>query len=188
MNLDIQTMMLIILMFIVGYAAYSANKLKSQIWCSFRRADKTKIEKWAKAVDIYRREIKFDGGWYNIKIRRVTLMLWTKGIHSLIPIWVRSLDFRYDSNMPIDPDTGDAGYDDPLERRALDKSDDLAALMETQSKSLGSAKKKSALESYMPIIVILGFLISGYMIYNLQGKVDMLGQAINVLQSMMMGK
>jgi hypothetical protein len=181
-NLDIQTMVLIIVIMVFGLAMLSAYDKKDKIYCTFRRRDKTLVEKWAKSS---RGLIDFEGGWYRVIPKRCMLMFWNKGIHGFIPIWVRRLDYRYDSNMPIDPETFNAAYDNPADQKALDRTEDLTSLLRTQERVIGK-QKQSGLSGWLPIIVILGFIVVGYMVYMQQQKTDMLGQAINVLQEMMM--
>jgi hypothetical protein len=87
--------------------------------------------------------------------------------------------------MPIDPTTWNNDYDNPADRKALDKTDDLRSLLETQKTTLqgkGAGGKKGMLESLMPILMIAGLLIIGYLCWKMQGQNDKLGYALNVLQ------
>lgn len=165
---------------LIGYASYSAYKLKDQIWCSFRRRDRTKIEKFASQRQA---KIDFDNGWYWVRPERTTLILWTKGIHQIIPIWVRSLDYRWDSSLPLDPQDFTNKWDSPEARKALDKTLDIQALQAGNTQALSGAKvKKSLLEAYMPIIVIIGFIGLGYLMWNQQ---EILGRGQNAIQGML---
>lgn len=184
MAINIQVFFVIIIIAIFGMTVYSAYDKKDKIWCQFIRRDRTKMEMWVKTTQ---GRIKYGGGYYYVVTRRVTLMLWTKGIHAVIPIWVRSLNFRYDSSMPLDPATGEYGWETPEARANLDKTEDIRALNEGNVKAQGK-QKQSVLSGWMPIITIIGFLIIGYMLYTQQQKTDMLGQAINVLQQMLMNR
>jgi hypothetical protein len=177
---DMTTMFLVVAFVVIFYASYSAHKLKDQIWCTFRRRDKTRIEKWGKVK--YGR-IEFDGGWYYLNTKRTTIKMVTSGIHQIMPIWVRCLDFRFDSNQPLDPDNFNADYDNPNDRKALDKSEDLTALMVSQANSLGGNKKQGLLEKIFPIIVIAGFCILGYFVYSTMQKTDAVGYGMNVIQT-----
>jgi hypothetical protein len=177
---NLPTLMVVMLIIIVFYASYSAHKLKDQIWCTFRRKDKTRIEKWGK-VKFGR--IEFDGGWYYLNTKRTTIKMVTSGIHQIIPIWVRCLDFKYDSNQPLDPDTFNADYDNPNDRKALDKSEDLSALMTSQAHSLAGKQKQGLFDKLFPIIVIAGFCILGYFVYSNMQKTDAVGYGMNVVQT-----
>ena len=168
---------------ILALSALSAWRMKNQIWCTFRRADRTKIEKFA---SVKQGRIDFDGGWYYLRPERTTLILWTKGIHLLVPTFVRSLDFRHNSSLPLDPNTFTNNWDTPETRKNLNKEEDIKALMNANRSSLGVKQKQGMLERFFPIIVICGFLVVGYMLWSMQQKQDAIGFALNTLQKMIM--
>ncbi len=162
---------------IIGYGIYSVYMLKDKVHCTFRTRDKTVLHK---TVKINAGKIVFCGAWYDLDVKRTTLRLIWQGI---IPTWVRCLDYRWNSRYPLDPETFTNTADNPEDRAALDKTDDLKALMETQKSSLvKGTQKKGMLESLMPIILIAGFLIVGYLVYQLQGNVTQIGIQGNVTQ------
>ncbi len=176
MPLNYQVLFFMLLLVCV-YASMSARGLKDKIWCTFRRRDRTKLEKWAKQNQ---GDVVFAGGKYHIDPSRTTLMLWTKGIHFFLPIWIRSLDFRHDSPNALNPDTFDNSFT-PEDRVDLDTRDEIKAF--NQGNTQNTAKqKKGLLENLFPILVIVGFIIVGYMLY-IQGKrMDMIGIGQNVIE------
>jgi len=165
--------MLLLLIIFQTYSVYDANK---KIWCVFRRADRTKVSKWAKP---FQTRIEFDGGWYEVEPARITTMIkWLP-----LPTIVKSLDYTYLSTRAQDPATGDSTLR-PEERKALDTSDDMKALKDGNQQTLkGGVVKQNALQQYMPMITIVGFLILGYLIYTQRGQNDQLGFAMNTIQS-----
>lgn len=167
------TFMLLLLIIFQTYNVYDANK---KIWCIFRRVDKTKVSKWAKATQAV---IDFDGGWYQVESRRVTTMIkWLP-----LPTIVKSLDFTHDSTRALDPDTF-ANAMSPEERKQLDKRDDIKALEQGNQATLGKqGGKVGMLQQYMPLITVVGFLILGYLLYQVMGQQNKIGFAINTLQS-----
>ncbi len=177
-----QSVLLVILLCVIFYASYSAYSLKTRIFCSFRKADKTLIEKWAK---VNQRRIIFEGGVYYVNPKRTYTMLLTKGIHQILPIWIRRSDYRWDSSQPLDPETFENKWETPEARLNLNKQEDIEALAKGNRISLQTKQKKGMLESYMPLITIGGFALIGYVIYTLIEKIDMLGMSVNVLQQMM---
>lgn len=184
MAMDMTTALVILLLFVIVYASYSARSLRTKIWCSFRRLDRTKIEKFAKQNQ---RRVEFDNGWYYVNPRRTTLMLWNKGIHALIPTWIRTSDYRHDSSQPLNPDTFENTWETPEARKALNKEEDIRAYSAGNVQAVGK-QKRTLLDNWLPIIFVIAVIIIGYMLYTLTQKTDMLGQAINVLQQMMMGQ
>jgi hypothetical protein len=166
--------MLLLLIAFQVYSTYDANK---KIWCIFRREDKTKVAKWAKPNQAV---IDFDGGWYQVEARRITTMIKIVGF---MPTIIKSLDFTHDSTRALDPDTFTASMS-PEERKQLDKRDDIKALETGNQQALksGGAVRLGGLQQYMPLVTIVGFIIVGYFIYMLMGRIDQLGFAMNVIQ------
>jgi hypothetical protein len=171
-------MIIFVIVFVVGFGIFQIFTLKDKIFCTFIRKDRTEINKYAKANQ---GRIDFDNSYYNIIPNRTTLKLvWV----FIFPTWIRCLKFKFDSNMPIDPTTWNNDYDNPADRKALDKTEDLRALFETQKNTLSSKNgKKSFLEGLMPILTIAGFLIIGYLVWKQGQKSDQLGYAMNTVQS-----
>lgn len=177
-------MFFIMLVALVAYAAYEVNKVKSKIHCTFIRPDRTKIEKWAKEKQ---RRVDFDNGWYYIAPKRIVLAAKDTGIFKLFPTKIQTLIFKWDSPMPLDPTTFQNNWETPEARKALDKTEDIIAYSHGNVQAIASKPKKGLLENLMPIISVAAILIIGYMLYTLNNRIDMLGQAINVLQQMLVG-
>jgi hypothetical protein len=170
-------MFLVILVFFIGYSIFQTWSLKDKVYCTFRRKDKVLI---SKVVKLKQGRVSFENGWYDLDSGRTTLRLVWQGI---IPTWVRCLDFRCNSRYALDPDDFKNDADNPNDRAALDMTDDLRALFETQKTSLSKGSgKKSLLEGLMPILTIGGFIILGYLVYQQGAKMDMLGTQGNVTQ------
>ncbi len=182
MQLNPTTMLVLILLFAIVFASYSARSLKNKILCTVNRADRTKIVKWAK---IDQQRIDIEGGWYVVEPDRTVLRLWDSGIHWFFPVWVRCSDYRHGSARALDPNTFDNSYSAEA-RKELDTSDSIRAWSEGNRRALtGGIGKKGMLERYLPIIMIVGFLIVGYLVYNLQNHVNMLGVGQNTLEVQM---
>lgn len=178
--MSFSTLLNVILLFVVFMASLSARRMSHRIWCSYRRADRTKLEQWAKENQ---KVIIFDGGKYHVEPSRVVLKLYTGGIHILFPTWVRCLDYRHDSARALHPDTFENSFT-AEERQQLDASDDIAQLLKGSQQAMIKPQKQ-LLGSWMPIIVIVGFLIVGWLIYSQQGKIDMLGNGQNYIEQQM---
>jgi len=175
---------LLIFMFIV-YTSVSVMGLKLKTHCTFIRPDKTRIEKMIKAKQ---RRVEFDGGWYYVIPNRIILKVMDSGIYKLFPTKVSSLIYKWDSPVPLDPNTFQNSWETPEARKALNKEEDIRAYSAGNVASLAKSKPQGMLDRFFPIIVIGAVCVIGYMLYSLSGKVDMLGQAVNTLQKMMMGQ
>lgn len=162
----------------IGFSIYQIYSLKDKIHCTFIKEDRTTIERIVKAKA---GRIVFDGGWYKLDINRTTQKLKWIGI---FPTWMRCLIYRFDSPVPLDPADWHNDFK-PEDRKALDRSDDIRALVEKSSgfNVKGGSNKKTFLESITPILTIAGFLILGYLIWKMQGNIDMLGNGQNYIES-----
>ncbi len=177
MTLDPSTMWLVLFLFLVVWQVYSVFSTRNKVFCSFRRADRTKIEKWAKQNQ---KRIVFDGGWYHVEPDRCVLMMkWMP-----LPMWVRCLDFRHDSSRALHPDTFDNAFT-PEARKNLDYSDEIRAYEEGGQRAMVAGKqKKGLLDNLFPIIMILGVVVIGYMLYQQGQKLDQIGNGQNLLEQM----
>lgn len=171
--------LVIMVLFIAVYASYSARNLKDKILCTINRRDRTKIVAWAKQTQA---RIAIDGGWYDVDPSCTVLRLWDSGIHYFFPTWIRCSDYRHDSSKPLNPDTFDNQYT-PEARKQLDITDGVRGFEQGNREAL-TAKgiKQGILQQYLPLIVLVGFLIVGWLLWQQRSQTDRLGFAINVVQ------
>jgi len=168
------------------YAAYCSHRAKTRVYCTFTRRDKTMRHKWARAINGER--IEFGGGWYYVVMSCVTTEALESGFNAIFPTMIRRLAFTYKNKYPIDPETGEPSAETPEMRKNLNKREDIEALEVGSIKALGKGRVGLMGGGWLPIILVIGVVASLYFIWQLMGKVDMLGNAINVLQQMQMGK
>jgi hypothetical protein len=169
------SMLLVILFFILVYQSYTTYSLKDKIFCTFRRRNQTRIEKWAKDKQSV---ISFDDGWYEIDPSRVILQLkWNP-----LPVWIRVLDFRFDSSKALDPKSFDNRYT-PEQRKLLDTSDAIKGFVQGTQSSTQSGKTKAVIGGWLPIVIIIGFLIVGFMLWRQQSSIDKIGLGQNYIES-----
>lgn len=175
--MNTQIIFLVIIAF-VGFLIYDQYSKKDKIYCGFIRKDKTLIWKWVKKGGD-RGRVDFDGGWYYIDPDCIIGKWHYIGYYN-------SLLFRWDSNQPIDPKTGEPKSlnDDPVARKNLDKKEDIMAYNQAQQQVAGKIKM-GMLQQYLPIIMIIGFLIVGYFVFTLKGNVDALGAGQNAIEGML---
>jgi len=166
------------------YASYCSHRAKTRIHCTFTRRDKTIKHKWAKAVNGER--IEFGGGWYYVVMSCITTEALESGFNAIFPTMIRRLEFSYKSKYPINPETGEPLAETPEMRKNLNKREDIEALEVGSVKALGKGKVGLMGGGLLPIILVVAVVASLYFIWQLMGQVDALGQAINVLQQMMM--
>ena len=144
---------------------HSQQKLKNKILCTFRRANKTKVEK---LIPLKSKFVIFDGGKYNVTPKRITLFWYNRGINQFFPQWVPSLDYRFDSSNPLDPDTFQNTWDSPEARQASQQESSFVAF--AKGTQLAQGGKKSMFPEWLfPSIIIGLLLVIGYWVYQLSG-------------------
>lgn len=182
--MSIQQFLIYIIVVGAVYAMFCCHRAKTKVYCIFTRRDKTVAHKWAKAKNGER--IEFDGGWYYIVMKRIKLQALDTGFNLLFPTMARRLDFTYKNIWPIDPETGEAEAETPESRRNLDKREDIEAFNLGSQKAFGKQKLSMLGGGWMPVALVVGIVACLYLIWQMQGQIDSVGQALNVLQQMMM--
>jgi len=182
--MSITQFLIFIVAFGVLYAIFSCHRAKTKVYCTFARRDKTVGHKWAKAKNGER--IEFDNGWYYIITSRIKLKALDGGFNMFFPTMVRCLDFTYKSIYPIDPETGKTDAETPEARKNLDKREDIEAFDIGSQKAFGKPKFGFASGGWLPIISVVGIVACLYLVWQMQGQIDAVGNALNVLQEMMM--
>lgn len=180
MEINWNDLFLYLLMFVLIYLTYTAYTLKNKIWCSFRRRDRSKVEKWAIISKKGKwNDIEFDGGLYHVEPKR-TVLVWRMML-GFFPMPVRCLDFRHDSSRALDPDTFENTFT-PEERLKLDASDDIRQLGEANDRALPTTRiKQGMFEKLMPIITIGGFIVFGYLLWMMKQDQNQIGNQSNVI-------
>lgn len=178
-----QQLLLYVILIGAAYAAYCSHRAKTRIYCTFTRRDKTEGHKWVKAKNGER--IEFAGGWYYVVMGCVTTEALDSGFNMIFPTMVRKLHFTYKSKYPINPDTGEPLAETPEMRKNLNKREDIEALEVGSAKALGKPKVGLFGGGLLPVFLVVGVVACLYLIWKMMGQIDMLGQAVNVLQQMM---
>ena len=168
---------------IIAYIWYSVNDKRDKIYCTLIRKDKTKLNEWRKKNPSGR--VEMDGGWYYYTSNAVTYDWLNKGIHLLFPIYVPCALFRWNCKWALSPEKFEADEESPQVRKNLDKEEDLTAWRKSGQTAMAGKKKMSMLEAYMPMITVGGFIVVGYFIWTLMGKVNMIGAGQNAIQNML---
>lgn len=141
-------MFVVVVALFILYALYATQKLRNKILCTFRRVNKTKVEKFVTMQDRY---VVFDGGKYDIVPSSITFQWYNRGIHQFAPTWVATLDFTHESRWPLNPNTFNPSIDSPRVRKNLNKEEDFNAFGRGVNAQVD--KKKQGLQKWLPWIV-----------------------------------
>jgi len=162
MKLDSTTFFMLVFGALLFMAWWQVNSLGNKIFCTFRRKDKGKIERFVGLKDGV---VNFDGGQYEIDPRRVTILKYTRGLIGMfMPIPVRCLDFTWSSRVPENPDDFTYTWDTPDARAMADSRADwrgMNAGIDTQT-----GKKMNLFGNWMIWVVVGVFIVLAYVVYK----------------------
>jgi len=175
--MGIEMMVAIVAVGILAMVLYSHRQLKGKMLCTFRRANKTMVEK---LVPAGKTEVIFDGGKYNVNSRRITLFLYKRGIHQFFPTYIPRLDFSFDSPDPLDPENFQNSWDTPESRLASGQAESFQAFAKGIDTQIG--KKSRFPEWLFPAITIGAVLVIGYLVYQQGEHLSYLEQLIKIGQ------
>jgi len=156
----------------------SQKKTKDKLLCYFIRPNKQRIEKW---VPQYARYIRFDRGKYGIERyyldpRCFTPQWYDRGINKIWGTWIQTIEFRWDSAWPLDPETFEPIARSPEVEEALGSGEDYKAFAKATEKQMGS--KGRFPEWFFPVIIIGVVLILLFLIWQMRGQVAGIEQHI----------
>lgn len=173
MNLEPSTLLILVLLVFFAMIFYSTARLRNKIYCTFRRINKTKIDKFVPMISRY---VIFDGGRYKIDKKRIILLWYNRGINQFFPQWVPSLDYGHYSDVPHDPDKFEDTWDTPEARNAASSEEDWKGFNKGMAQQVG--KKSGVFMRYLPFILIAVGVIVAFLIYSQTQRLDLLEQMI----------
>jgi hypothetical protein len=157
---------------------YSLWGLKGKIKCQFRRKDGTTETKTLPMKGGY---VYYNGGRYEINRRRIDIH-WAK-LWGLLPFPMPFLEWKWDTDQPLDPKTFKNSWDSPEARNASDSEKDWRSFNQGWDSQTGS-KKSSGFERWIPWIALGAIVIVGFLVYQLSGKLGVIEQQIQSLGGM----
>ena len=154
---------------------------RDKIYVRYNRADKTTIDKF---VSSHAAKLIFDNQEFDIVRRRITLYWYKRGIHALLPMYVRMLEYSWYSRWPHDPDDYQNVWETPAVRNAINQEGRYKSLARGIS-SQGGVKKQSGIQQYLPWIAIgLVLVVAFYFNQQIQGFASHLAVIENMQRAM----
>ena len=160
-------------MFVVMLVA-NHQKLKNKMLCTFRRSNKTKVERW---VPLSTKYVVFENGQYNCDPTAITLQWYDRGINKLLPTLVPTLDFAWWTADPINPETFAPTHLSPQAAKLARQDDNFQSFRRAVDK--GGSKSRFP-EWLFPAITIGGLAVLGYLVYSIMGQLDTINNLIRL--------
>jgi hypothetical protein len=152
---------------------YSTATLREKIFVTYTRVDGTEEEFFARISSRY---LVFDHKRFTI-IRKCIRYLWYKrSIHRFFPTRVAALHYVWNSEFPIDPETGQVYITSPEARAVMNQEEKFIAYNRAQAKVSG--QKEGFIKRNGAIIAIILVVIVGVYLYM---QVQGLNNSITIL-------
>lgn len=142
---------------------YSTSSLRGKIFVTYTKVDGTE-EEFLQRIDS--RFLIFDKKKFKIRRKCIRYLFYKRGIHSFFPTRVAHLHYVWNSQDPIDPETGEVYVDSPEARQAMNQEERFLAYNRAQQKTSG--KRESPLAHYLPYIAIGITVIMGLYLWMQQ--------------------
>lgn len=167
--------MILVFCFLSVSVWWSQKKFKDKMLCYFLRPNKQKIEKW---VPQYAKYIRFDRGrWkekYRIDPRCIAMQWYDRGFNKLWGTWVQTLEFRWDSVDPLDPETFEPVNRGPEEEATMESAEDWQAF--NRATREGTGAKSRFPEWFLPVCIAAVLLIVVFVYWRLSGQIAAIGK------------
>ena len=174
--MNVQTFVIVVVVLLAGLNIYSQYAWRGKLLCLFRRSNRTVIEK---KISVSSKYVIFDGGKYRVNPKRIDLMWYTRGIHQIFPMFVPFLEYKWDTDQPLDPTTFLNTWDTPEARQALNQEDNIKSL--DRAAAAQSGKKESSFQRLLPWITIGIVIVVAYLVYQMSNNMGVLQQQIQAL-------
>jgi len=148
------------------YASFSARKNRNKIRCRYTSRSK---QTFTKVVDAKASSVFFDGMKFYIVPSCVKHHWMEDGIQWLFPTFMPEMDFVWNSEFPVDPNTGEPVVLSPNVAGIYKEEEsyrNYAGGQQTEMTKGGGTAKLSGISKYLPWIAIIAVALVAVYFYN----------------------
>lgn len=157
-------MLAVFFMMIVAIGMWQSRKMKTMVNCTYKSRSKQKYTKLVREVDGY---VVFDKKRFPLMPQYASQEHYDKGLSAFFPTKISAYTFRWNSDMPEDPATGEPAILSPENMNKLRQESALGAYAGSQQTALSGGKSKlGGMDKWMPFIMIGLAIAVGYLIYT----------------------
>ena len=159
------TSLFIIAVFVLVVWYVTQTRFKNKMLCRFRRPNHQLIEKW---VPIYVKYVVFDNGKYGIgqyvvDPRCIQPYWYDRGFSKIFPTLVPTLDFRYDTPYPLNPETFEVTWQTPEVVRAAWQEHNAQEFAKGAASQAGGKKKERFPSWFFGVVAIVLVIMVGFL-------------------------
>jgi hypothetical protein len=160
------TIYIVIILLVVLYASFSARKNRTKLRCRYTSRSK---QTFNKVVDAKSSTVFFDNKKFYIVAGCVKHHWMDDGIQWLFPTFMPEMDFVWNSEFPVDPNTGNPVVLSP-DVAGIYKEEEsyrnYAGGQQTEMSKSGGTAKLSGISKYLPWIAIAAVALVAVYFYN----------------------
>lgn len=157
-------MLAVFFMAIVAIGMWQSRRMKTMVLCKYTSRSKQTFDKLVSEKPGY---VIFEGKKFKILPSCGQQKYYDKGLSSFFPTKITAYDFRWNSDLPIDPNTGDPVMLTPENMARLNQEQALGAYAGSNETALKGGKAKlGGMDKWMPFIMIGLAIAVGYLIYT----------------------
>jgi len=148
------------------YNTYNARKLRRKIHCGYTSISKQDYEK---DIDAKASSVFFEGKKFFIVSRCIKHKWYDGGLQWFAPMFMPSIDFVWNSEFPVDPNTGEPVVLTPEVAgiyREAESYQNYAGGQQTEMAKSGGNAKLSGLSKYLPWIAIAAVALVAVYFYT----------------------
>lgn len=175
--MDNKTLFMALGWILLLYTWYSLFNLQGKIHCQFHTKERTIEDRIIKVKD---KVVRFKSGTYQVNPKRFSIR-WKK-LWSILPFPILFLEYKWDTDQPIDPATFKNTWDSPEARNAANSENDWRGF--NKGVESGGNKKQGMLEKWLPWITLAVVVIVIFFVYQMNGKMGIIEQQIQNLGGM----
>jgi len=174
------SMMLVLLFLIVVTGMWQSRKMKNMVHCTYSSSSKQTWDKLVRQRDGF---AIFEGNKFFLLPEYGESRYYDKGLSAFFPTKITAYKFRWNSPLPINPNTGEPAMVSPEFMNKLNQGGALLSYAGSQDQALSSKKNKAGgFDKWMPFIILglvvaVGYCI--YMVYNMSADQGVIKQAIS---------
>jgi hypothetical protein len=161
--MNTQTMFLVMLLMIVALGMWQSRRMKTMVHCYYTSRSKQGFDKLVREKDGY---AIFEGKKFHLLPAYAVQEQYSKGLSSFFPTKISAYSYSWNSDIPIDPNTGVPAMLTPEVMNKLRQEGAMLSYTGSQNQALSSSKSKlGGFDKWMPYIMIVLVLAVVYCIY-----------------------
>lgn len=168
-------MMMVFVILVLLIAVFANGQLRRKIFVRYTSKSKQNIEKF---VSMKAGSVIFEDKSFNIVPSCTKLYWYNRGLQQLFPTWVILLEYTWESQNPIDPNTGKPVVFSPEVGKAIDQESRFRSYATAQNAAMNKTKM-GGFSQFIPWIGLIAVALLGVYIYPKLKDIDIIKKTLS---------